>query len=302
VTVACARECLVEARLVAPASAITAVAAGRPEGLLLARVRRVVPPGAPAALPLRATGPGARLVGAAAPGRLVARLEVRTRDAAGPAGGIDRAVAIGPDRPWPHRAGRSVRGRAVVALLPPRPAPLLVVGAVHGDEPGTAAALHAALRRTPAARLRAAVVTVMNPDGLAAGRRHNARGVDLNRNFPARDWGGPRALFPGRAPASEPETRAVMRLVSALRPRRVVALHAPLGVVLGRRTDRLARTLARTTGLPVRASVGYPTPGSLATWARERGAGTVTLEIRGGPPSPRLVRALTALLGTAPAA
>jgi len=301
VRVTCATACLVEVRLVAPASAVTAVAARRPGGLLLARVRRVVGAGASTPLLLRPTPAGARLVGTAAPGRLAGRLEVRARDAAGPLGSVTRAVAIGPDRPWPHVVGRSVHGRPIVALLSSSPAPLLVVGAIHGDEPGSAQVLRAALTRVPAARLRAVVVTVANPDGYAGRRRHNARGVDLNRNFPARDWGGPGAVRPGARPASEPEAGALVDLVAAQRPRRLVALHQPLAVVLGTRRDPFTATLAARTGLPVRASVGYPTPGSMATWARARGVAAHTVELPGGAPSPRVVAAMARLLRGSPA-
>lgn len=66
-----------------------------------------------------------------------------------------------------------------------------------------------------------------NPDGLAGGTRRNARDVDLNRNFP-NNWvdldgdyeSGPR-------PASEPESRAVMRFLRDIRPRWILSFHQP---------------------------------------------------------------------------
>ena len=51
------------------------------------------------------------------------------------------------------------------------------------------------------------IVPYVNPDGVVAGSRYNARGVDLNRNYDVMwspfAWGG------GTSPFSEPETRAV---------------------------------------------------------------------------------------------
>lgn len=278
-----------------PDGAVARVVARAPGGLALARGRRVLA-GDPAGEALTLVpAAGANRLGALR-GRVHAVLTVRARDAAGPLGTVRVALRLGPARPWPATVGRSVRGRPLSALLPPGPAPLLVTAAIHGDERPTATAARAAVARVPVDRLRAVVVPVANPDGQAAGRRQNARGVDLNRNFPTRDWGGAGAYRQGRAPASEPETRALTGLVGALRPRAVVALHAPAAAVLGTRAQPLAVRLARATGLPLRASIGYPTPGSFATWVRAHGGAAVTVELPGGTPRTRTVTALATLL------
>jgi hypothetical protein len=57
------------------------------------------------------------------------------------------------------------------------------------------------------------VVPLVNPDGAARGRRHNARDVDLNRNYGFM-W-RPDAYASGDGPFSEPETRAVRALSRA---------------------------------------------------------------------------------------
>jgi protein MpaA len=47
----------------------------------------------------------------------------------------------------------------------------------------------------------------------------------------------------------------------------------------------LAQVMAACNGLPVAADIGYPTPGSLGTWAgQERRIPTLTLEILRGTP------------------
>jgi protein MpaA len=116
--------------------------------------------------------------------------------------------------------------------------------------------------------------------------------VDLNRNFPTRDWrpepvphrltlDAPRdvALSPGTGPASEPETRALIRLIDDLQPQAVVALHAPLACIDDAGEGALARWIAGRTGLPLVADVGYPTPGSFGTWGGEQGLAVVTYEL-----------------------
>lgn len=284
---------MVDVRLDAAAAPLLRVAAHTTGTALLGRGRRLLAePETAAPVALRATPLGRRLAGRSAPGRLRAVLTVTAADAAGPVGTTTQAVAIGPDRPWPWTYGRTVTGRPLTVLLPARPTDLLVVAAIHGSEATTAVATRQALAGIGGDGLAAAVVGTANPDGVAAGSRHNAAGVDLNRNFATRDWGRPPALAPGRAPASEPETRALTRLTRLLAPRRMLTLHAPLALVEDPRRGAMARRLAAATGLPQVRDVGYPTPGSLGTWAQEHGIPEVTLELPAGPVTARVVAAL----------
>src|SRR3712207_5906581 len=93
------------------------------------------------------------------------------------------------------------------------------------------------------------VVHDLNPDGARRGTRVNARGVDLNRNFPHRWRSGPRGRFyPGPRAASEPETRYAMKLTRELRPQVTVWLHQPYGIVVpaaGASTRLVRRYAAR---------------------------------------------------------
>lgn len=164
---------------------------------------------------------------------------------------------------------------------------VLVFGGIHGSEP-TSAALAAALidhlRTHPQATAgrTVAVLARANPDGLAAGRRTNAHGVDLNRNFPARNWrpGPSHGPFAG----SEPETQALIRAVKMIHPSRIVSIHS---IARGRHCDNydgpareIALRMARHNGYPVRDTMGYPTPGSFGSWAgRDMGLPVITLEL-----------------------
>ena len=86
------------------------------------------------------------------------------------------------------------------------------------------------------------------------------------------------ALSPGSAAGSEPETQALIRLIQELQPEAVIALHAPLGCIDDPDDSELGRRLAERTGMPLVPDVGYPTPGSFGTWAREQGLPVITWE------------------------
>jgi len=187
--------------------------------------------------------------------------------------------------------GRSHLGAPLEVWRPAGPCEILVFAAIHGEEGETTSALSQALRHLADSSPHCAVVLAANPDGLSRGTRCNARGVELNRNFPTRDWrpdpvmhratlDAPRdvALSPGTAPASEPETQALIALIEELRPKAVVALHAPLACIDDPNDSDLGRWLAARTGLPLVPDVGYPTPGSFGTWGAEQGLPVVTYE------------------------
>jgi murein peptide amidase A len=191
----------------------------------------------------------------------------------------------------PEVYGRSHLGNPLEVWRSSGPCEVLVFAAIHGDEGETTTALSRALRHLSSPSPHCAVVLAANPDGLIRGTRGNARGVELNRNFPTSDWqpdavchratlDAPRdvSLSPGSSPGSEPETQALISLVQDLSPSRVVALHAPLGCIDDPESSELGQWLAERTGLPLVPDVGYPTPGSFGTWAAERDLPVVTYE------------------------
>jgi protein MpaA len=136
----------------------------------------------------------------------------------------------------------------------------------------------------PSLECRVILVPVVNPDGLVHSRRTNARGVDINRNFPTENWSSEypsKNNFPGERPSSEPETRAVIRLLEEYPPDRIVSIHTPLSVVNydGPAAD-LAERMSRWNGYAVQKNIGYPTPGSFGSYAGiEKNIPTITLEL-----------------------
>lgn len=171
-------------------------------------------------------------------------------------------------------------------------AEIVILAAIHGDEPETTVVVSEALRCLPRGDLQAAVILCGNPDGLLRGTRGNVRGVDLNRNFPTSNWSPDPvhyksrandardiALTPGAEPASEPETRALLSLLEELQPRAIVSFHSALACVDDSGASPLGRQLADRCALPFLTEIGYPTPGSMGTWAGEQGLNLVTLEL-----------------------
>ncbi|MCA9660543.1 MAG: hypothetical protein KC486_19535 [Myxococcales bacterium] len=163
--------------------------------------------------------------------------------------------------------GESVEGRPLRALRVPalRPsAPRVVIGAnIHGVEWIGAHVVLELLARLAAgapevAPLRAAevwAIPCINPDGYARTAaqggigelpqlRANARGVDLNRNYPLPPGATPSRLpaagsprpgaptYRGPHPLSEPESERLAALLAAIRPRAGLNLHSFMGTVI----------------------------------------------------------------------
>jgi predicted deacylase len=196
--------------------------------------------------------------------------------------------------------GHSVQGRPIVAyhLGDPRVRRVdVLLGQMHGDEPAgprVVAALRNATHRIAGVNLW--VIPTMNPDGRAAHTRKNARGVDLNRNFPRRWVPLTGQYYSGPKPASEPETRAVMRFLQNLRPHYVVSLHQPLrGIDTtdgGRVDPRFRHRLADALGLPEKAFRCWSAcHGNLTGWYTDRGYGVaLTVEFGAHPGATYLAR------------
>jgi protein MpaA len=195
--------------------------------------------------------------------------------------------------------GESVEGAALRAWWPTTSSPTRVVwAAMHGEEAVTLQALHQVLRTVHADDACAVVVPVLNPDGVLAGTRQNARGVDLNRNFPTDTWSpAPSPTFwpttmtrqtafrtqlssPGSEPGSEPETQALMALVEQVQPEYAIDFHTPLECVIARSPASvpMAEHLAAPTGIRVVRELDGPTPGDAAAWCEQQGVIAVTYE------------------------
>lgn len=147
-------------------------------------------------------------------------------------------------------SGRSVKGRTLFVrdvVGDEANLRVLVVGAMHGDELSSASmALHWIdyAMQLPA-QVHWRFIPALNPDGLMArpATRVNARGVDLNRNFPTPHWARDAKIYwekrtrrdprrwPGPQPLSEPETRFLHDEMARFQPDLIVSIHAPYGLL-----------------------------------------------------------------------
>jgi hypothetical protein len=190
--------------------------------------------------------------------------------------------------------GHSVLGRPIKAVVVgPRDAQrnVLVVGSVHGNETAGHTVV-ARLRRRGAAPAGTALwlIRSFNPDGVVAGTRQNAHGVDLNRQAPYRWRALPRGTFySGPRPLSEPESRAAIRLVRRIDPAVSIWYHQAARIVAS--TKPIARRYARTAGLPWGRLPGRY-PGSITSWQNHRfpRASAFVVELAAGRLTQRSVR------------
>lgn len=191
--------------------------------------------------------------------------------------------------------GHSVKGRPIRAFeLGERDARVtaVLVGRQHGNEAAGQVVLNALRDGRPVTGVHLWVVPNANPDGTVRGTRQNARGVDLNRNWP-RKWKRVTGYYnSGRRPASEPETHAMKRFLNRVDPDYVVNIHTPLyGLdVRGAKDRAFARRLSRELNLPSHhLTCNGGCHGTMSDWFNFRHAGACsTIEFGANPSMRRL--------------
>jgi murein peptide amidase A len=188
---------------------------------------------------------------------------------------------------------------------------VLFVGGVHGNETEGVAATQGFFNEY----LKERTVThsgkdlffipVLSPDGFLAFSRHNANKVDLNRNMPTKDWKANNLgekYYSGPTAGSEPESQLLLDVLNDFKPEFILSLHSwkPMFNVNGPAHD-YARRMHLGLRYEITEDIGYPTPGSLGTYAGfERQIPTITFEIERGMPLaevyPRVRNAINAVV------
>ena len=165
----------------------------------------------------------------------------------------------------------------------------LVIGVFHGDEPQGKCLINKYIEYKLTSLSSLLFIPCLNPDGMQMGTRTNANGVDLNRNYPTKNWGqdtsgagtNPTDYYSGTSPASEIETKFVLDIINKYKPSTILTLHAPYKIVnYDGPAKEIAQKISNIIKYPVAESIGYPTPGSFGTYCGvERNIPTITLEL-----------------------
>jgi protein MpaA len=175
----------------------------------------------------------------------------------------------------------------------------LFLGGVHGDEnPSVYILFRLAqfLKKNPefCSNKTIVIAPLVNPDGFLSKpqRRTNSAGVDINRNFPTRNWkqSVKDRYYSGPHASSESETRFQIALMNRFKPSHIISIHSPLGCndYDGPSSDLDSlviwlKKVSKENGLPFRRYQVFP--GSLGNYAGvERGIHTLTLELPSSEP------------------
>jgi protein MpaA len=181
-----------------------------------------------------------------------------------------RAGELGVVETTKITVGRSLENRPIEARILGRGADVvLIIASIHGNEKAGTPLVnrlqtHLLAHPELMAGRRVVIVPVANPDGSAKNIRANARGVDLNRNYPTTNRvAGKKSGIVG---LSEPESQAIEKVMTVYPPARIVSIHQPLTCVdFDGPADELAQRMSSASGLPVK-KIGA-LPGSLGSYA-----------------------------------
>jgi protein MpaA len=170
---------------------------------------------------------------------------------------------------------------------------VLIFGGIHGSEPEGLAPTQRLIEVLQNDTWPAQIVVVedMNPDGSTLLSRYNARGVDLNRNWPASNFES--SFRHGEEALSEIETQYAYTLIQRVDPVLVIVLHSihsgPFvnydgpGIGYAEVFASAADDADRSHTWNLQADMGYETPGSMGTYVGvDRGTPILTIEFDRG--------------------
>ena len=144
---------------------------------------------------------------------------------------------------------------------------ILVIGVIHGDEHQGEFLINSYLKtQSLPCKNNLYYIPRLNFNN----DRKNKNGVDINRNFPTKNWikSENDNYFGGEFPNSEIETQFIVKLMNEIEFDAVITIHSPYKIV------------SEIVNYPVEKEIGYPTPGSFGTYSGiEKNIPTITIEV-----------------------
>ena len=134
---------------------------------------------------------------------------------------------------------------------------LLIIGVFHGDEPQGEYFINSYLKQgKPEGKNSLYFIPRLNFNNV----RQNKNAVDLNRNFPTKNWvlGEKNDYYGGDKPNSEAETQFLVKLIDENKFDAIITIHAPYKTV---NYDGPAENLAEQ----ISDFLGYPTSSDIPT-------------------------------------
>jgi len=174
---------------------------------------------------------------------------------------------------------------------------ILLIGCIHGPEKnGITTSIRVLNELYTKKELKNTLICIpsVNPDGNINNTRTNSNKIDINRNFPATNWKyqdsarlkkDKKTYWGGKSPASESETKLILKLDSIYKPSAIIVLHQFLNCVEYDGTgSKLAQFISSQTGQVLKEDIGYSTPGSLGSYfGGDLHKEVVTIEIPKNP-------------------
>ena len=122
----------------------------------------------------------------------------------------------------------------------------------------------------------------------------NKNKVDLNRNLPAKNWSKDftdENYYPGPSPGSEIETQKLVSIINSFEPDLIISIHTNHFVTVSHSAQvnydgeldteghNYALKLSEMIDLEFTSDIGYSTPGSLGSYAKDLSIPCITLEL-----------------------
>jgi protein MpaA len=174
---------------------------------------------------------------------------------------------------------------------------ILLIGCIHGNEKAgiliSMRVLNEIFARNEMQNTLICIPTV-NPDGNVLNTRTNSNMIDINRNFPARNWvyvdsakliGDKKYFWGGNSPTTETETKFILKVDSLYHPDAFIILHQFLNCVQYDGTGiKLGTFISKYTKQKLLDNIGYKTEGSVGSYfGDDKQKEVVTIELPENP-------------------